>query len=75
MSDTCRGCPAKIFWVKTAAGKTMPLDEAPTTSDDTKVVLYDQDGNRLLAPAGILRTGHVPHWAACPARAQFKRRP
>jgi hypothetical protein len=73
MSDICRGCPAKIFWVKTDAGKMMPVDAEPTTTSSDAYVLYGPDGKRVTGPPGSSRTGHVPHWSTCPVREQFKR--
>lgn len=71
--DLCRGCHAQIRWVKTEAGKAMPVDLVLTTTTDPKVVLYGPDGTRLEQQPGVERTGHVPHWASCSVREQFKR--
>lgn len=68
-----RGCQAQIRWVKTAADQAMPVDRALTTSTEPNVVLYGDDGTRLVAAPGVARTGHVPHWATCSVRAQFRR--
>lgn len=74
MSDAlCRGCQAQIRWVKTAAGKAMPVDLARTTTTEDAIILYGDDGVRVSAPPGVARTGHVPHFASCPVRERFKR--
>jgi len=70
--DRCRGCQAPILWVRTAAGKAMPVDRALTTTSEDRVVLYGDDGARVTGPPGASRTGHVPHFAACPVRDRFK---
>jgi hypothetical protein len=73
MSDTCRGCPAKILWIKTEAGKAMPVNAEPMTTTSDALVLYGAEGKRVTAPPGSARTGSQPHWATCPAALEFKR--
>lgn len=63
----CRACPAPVWWVRTQAGKPMPLDPEPVA-----------DGNVQLV-AGLAHVLHkdepprpgaryVSHFATCPAR-------
>lgn len=71
--DLCRGCRAQIRWVTTEAGKAMPVDLAVTTTQDDRVVLYGDDGIRIIGTPSASRTGHEPHWSTCPVQAQFRR--
>lgn len=51
-------CRKPIYWIKTAAGKDMPIDaDVPNGKAPTKTL-----------------PGHgVPHWGTCPEAAAFKR--
>jgi hypothetical protein len=53
MSDTrpCRLCGAEIEFIRTPAGKLMPLDVGP------KSVVVDNNG--------VVHVGRTPHWATC----------
>jgi hypothetical protein len=67
-----RGCNAEIVWVKTPAGKWTPVDAKPVKVWVLEVVdVANETG--LHGRPGKLVTGHVPHWATCPAVAQFSR--
>lgn len=46
----CRSCDADIVWLKTAAGKDMPVDAASASPEDQ---VFDAKK-------------HKPHWATCP---------
>ncbi|MGE5585779.1 MAG: hypothetical protein ACM309_09680 [Bacillota bacterium] len=56
---TCKGCGREIKWLRTEAGKQMPVDPEPVT-----VVLTD----------GRVFRGYRPHWATCPKAEQFRRK-
>lgn len=56
---TCKGCGRQIEWIKTEAGKQMPVDP-----DLVTVVLKD----------GRVVRGYRPHWATCPNAEQFRRK-
>lgn len=55
---TCKGCGKEIEWIRTEAGKQMPVDPDPVT-----VVLKD----------GRVVRGYIPHWATCEKAQEFKR--
>ncbi|MGB9845874.1 MAG: hypothetical protein ACPLRH_00020 [Desulfotomaculales bacterium] len=54
----CKACGAEIEFVRTPAGKLMPVEAGYLTviTDDGKVV-----------------RGRAPHWAACPAAKKFRK--
>ncbi len=54
---TCKGCGKTIEWIRTPAGKQMPVDPELVT-----VVLAD----------GRIVRGRVPHWVTCPKAQDFK---
>lgn len=62
-----------VLWVKTAAGKAMPLDGRP--ADDGNIVLEDGVAHYLkkgeAPPAGTLRWRS--HFATCPQAAAHRR--
>lgn len=55
----CRWCGKEINWIKTPAGKAMPVDIETIT---------------VVTVNGEVVKGHMPHWATCPAAQQFKKR-
>lgn len=55
----CRSCGAQIVWMKTAAGKNMPVDAETVESGDTEF-----DGKH-----------HVSHFSTCPNAAQHRSKP
>lgn len=76
---TCGRCPASITWVRTAAGRPMPLDAVPHA--DGNVVLVNGVAVVLGAKgaegvAAVDATRWMPHWATCtnpPPRKKAKR--
>jgi len=52
------GCGVYIEWVKTKAGKSMPVDPAGVT---------------IVTKEGETVRGYIPHWATCPKAKLFKR--
>jgi hypothetical protein len=54
----CRSCDAKIVWLKTAKGKSMPVDAATVEEGDE---LFDHKR-------------HVSHFATCPDAARYRKR-
>lgn len=57
---TCRDCDADITWLKTKAGKNMPVNtESLESRDDT-----EYDANK----------GHEAHWSTCPSADNFRRK-
>jgi len=55
--SVCQGCGIYIEWIKTKAGKNMPVDPAGVT-------VITADGRTV--------RGFIPHWATCPKANQFK---
>jgi len=53
----CRSCRARIIWLKTTAGKNMPVDADTVEPDDEE---FDHER-------------HVSHFATCPNSAQHRR--
>lgn len=54
----CKGCGAEIVWIQTENGKSMPCNAE-------KVTIVTADGKTV--------TGHIPHWATCPAATSFRK--
>ncbi len=55
--STCKGCGREIEWIRTEAGKQMPVDPGPVM-----VVLRD----------GRVVRGYIPHWVTCEKAEQFR---
>ena len=53
----CRSCQARIVWLKTAAGKNMPVDADTVEPEDTE---YDAER-------------HESHFATCPTANQHRK--
>ena len=78
----CRGCGSQIEWIKTTAGRNMPVDPEP-------VFVIEGDGrDRLVTDDGAVIVGRrarpeeesrelpvafVPHWKTCPNAGDFRR--
>lgn len=75
----CKSCKAKIFFMKTETGGTMPVD--------AREVTYNPDPTgptTFLGPGGVVERGRlsvtgntkgfIPHWATCPFADQFRRK-
>jgi hypothetical protein len=77
MSDVCRACKAPIVWARTEHGRAMPLDPEPDSGgniaivDDVAVVLTRAVLERLTGERRLYRS----HFATCPYRDEFRRRP
>lgn len=78
----CRACGATIMFLKTAKGKTMPVDESAVffkAHPDGKELFILGDGttmrgNRVTDRAEGDRFGYISHFATCPAADQFRKR-
>ncbi len=79
---TCKGCGAKIVWIKTTGNKSMPCNP--------NQVMYWERANakdKVLTPNGMVLScvfdgdiqkatglGYIPHWATCPCADKFRRK-
>lgn len=84
----CKGCLQEIDWIRTAAGKSMPIDPEPVfvIEGEGKDLFYTEEGEQLRGRAARpdevitkeakLETplGFVPHWKTCKNAADFRRR-
>ena len=62
LPDRCRACHAGITWIKTPAGKNMPVD---TASRSQRIA--------IIGGVGVLSTTYVSHFETCPKAEQFRR--
>ena len=64
----CRGCGAALVWIRTEAGKSMPLNV-----DMKKYYLASDvvDGKVRDGVKPIF--GYASHWSTCPKRELFKK--
>ncbi len=78
----CRGCGAKIVWVKTPAGKNMPCNPGlvPYREEykgkDKVVTMGGEVVSCRTFPAygPVTDMGYIPHFATCPNAKQFSRK-
>lgn len=75
----CRGCGAEIDWIRTRAGKNMPVDPEPVFvivgEGDGHFVTDEGDvisGREVPANNGTAEVAFVPHWATCPEAGRFR---
>ncbi len=81
--STCRGCGAPLDWIRTAEGRSMPVDPEPV------FVIEGEGKDRFITDEGEVITGRralpaeerrefpvafVPHWKTCPSADSFRRR-
>ena len=70
--SVCKGCGAPLEWIRTEAGRTMPVDPEPVFIIEGEVIT----GRRAL-PEEERRTlpvAFVPHWKTCTAADRFRRK-
>jgi len=60
--DRCRSCNAPLKWVKTPAGKNMPLDLA---SRETRIA--------IVGDVGVTCPTYVSHFVTCPRADKHRR--
>ena len=78
----CRGCGAQIEWIKTTAGRNMPVDPEPV------FVIEGEGRDRFVLDDGAVIAGRiarpeeerpelpvafVPHWKTCPNAGDVRR--
>lgn len=70
---TCRSCGEPVFWARTSAGKSMPVDAEPVEGGNLALTTrYDAQGTRFVEyvdPAQATLDAeprYVSHFATCP---------
>ena len=67
----CKSCGAEVFWIRTAAGKPMPIDCAvPDGVAPVRGVTLGADTQE--APRWARDGAGLPHFATCPNAAQHR---
>jgi len=82
MAALCKGCKQRIKWIKTPAGRWMPVDPKRMSGSDLwaiahrkhwkKVLMVSEDGEINEKPLAY-DEGYVPHWLTCPKAKDFKK--
>ena len=78
----CRGCGADIAFIRTTAGKSMPVDPFPISfvhaGGPNTYVMMDGSIQRGREPrqedAEAVRIGYRSHFATCPQADRFRHR-
>lgn len=70
-TGTCRGCSARMEWVKSADGKNVPLDPEPHPDGN---IVIDDEGVALYAERGSFPVMYLSHFATCPRADEFRRK-
>ena len=75
---TCRGCGARVIWIRTKNGKNMPVDDhilnfrKPNTGEKATDKLVTPEGEVVSAIVGrgdeFPEMGYISHFATCPRR-------
>lgn len=80
MSSRCRSCQAEVRWVKTAAGKWMPLDVEPSAEGNVQLCMVGGEeiaavlGGEFRAAAQLEQIPlYVSHFASCPHGKQWRK--
>lgn len=75
----CKGCGAEVTWVKTLAGKTMPIDPKPNPDGNLQIV--DRSGAQIIVAVvndtlfdDETTVRYTSHFATCPDADEFRRR-
>lgn len=64
----CRSCGARITWLLTSKGKSMPVDAEPAAGGNLQI---GDDGVVTVVKAG--EGTHVSHFATCPSAAAHRK--
>lgn len=78
----CRSCGARILWIRTAAGRNMPVDPAPlgyrkVPGGRERIVTPDGDvitGEKCEAGETPDGYGYMSHFATCPEAGRHRKR-
>lgn len=75
---TCKACGEEITWIRTRAGKKMPVDADSFAQHEVRrgVTVVTEDGvvfrGKTDIPYNV--SGYIPHWQTCQFAEQFRRR-
>lgn len=76
----CRSCGKQIMWIKTTAGKSMPVDPTvrpywPADGAAGKIVTSQGEvvSCNFDGPRDAVQFGYISHFATCPAADRFRR--
>lgn len=74
MSDTCRDCPAPVFWARTPKGKWMLVNEQPVDGGNLEIDFdVRPPAIAVVKPEpGVSR--HVSHFSNCPGATKRRKR-
>jgi hypothetical protein len=76
----CRSCKQRIWWVRTEAGNSMPVNPLPDNMGNVAVRHDPESGidfGYVITEARPIRAGEkqmMPHWATCPEAAKHRKR-
>ena len=75
----CRSCGARIIWIPTTAGKSMPCDPKPIPYREDplgSMTIVTNDGRvvRAKPDASSEAVGYVSHFATCPDADKWRSR-
>ncbi len=76
----CKKCGREIAWMKTAAGKSMPVEPGNVycrPNENGKMMVLTISGRLIRAdaaePGDRMMLAYIPHWASCTGAAAIKR--
>ena len=82
--STCRNCGCQILWIRTKAGKNMPVNPEfvnycrPKDGEKAKEKIVTPDGDVVSANiahgAETEGYGYISHFATCPRAADHRKR-
>lgn len=70
----CRSCDESIVWMKTAAGKNIPVDADSIDEDTLEFVHNEQAGRPDYRSPVFDPDEHVTHFRTCPNADEHRRR-
>lgn len=75
----CSSCGAEIIWIKTKAGRTMPVNpEKIWFTEGGQETFITKEGRVVRGERSALRahpaqTGYISHFATCPDASQHRK--
>lgn len=78
----CRGCGQGIGFIKTVAGKTIPVDSRPVRFTRGGTEVFVMPSGEVIYGTSLMDSqadpdeliGYTSHFATCPAAGSFRRR-